>query len=571
MPLNIDEASRIAWKDTLRDGAAPAAYMRADEFGQTDSTPDERDTLAREMQKLKIRKRRGAELQEQMRSQEKLNMDSGVAVLEGKNNAAARSFVLLRRSESDAASQRESATRHRVRFMDDTGSFIESRTYDLLVPDYPGSSRNETTQYRSLDPLLRKNPVDKRLVFRRIMIFSLIAVLLTAGGFIAWKIFFSNNMGSADNGGAQIEATVLDDLAAHKIMIPGEAGTSIYIRELHRSYPVENGFATVEIADHIWYDNIEGITDGTMDIRLTPFLNTSSDSQKPLPEITYTIVIPPSPIQLESPEDLHTVVATTISAINIIVRPGSRVSVNGEDITDTVNSKTGELTYNARPQARGDNVYDFVVRSPYCRDSTLQVILYREPQEIPLDLAAGTYGTTNKDVMKVTARTLPGASVEVTSPYTDLNITNLSTTGEFTFNAVFDHIGDNTISIVATFPGRKPSVVDHTVYYVPSVDDYTRKAWALDAKNYGDLLSRINVLASNNQVYVIKGIVKSLISEKPQMAIINSSDDGKSQPVMVENKSKKKWVVGQYYRIYADAYSTYNGMPHLIARFSYDK
>ena len=32
-PLNIDEASQIAWKDTLRDGGASTAYLRADEFG----------------------------------------------------------------------------------------------------------------------------------------------------------------------------------------------------------------------------------------------------------------------------------------------------------------------------------------------------------------------------------------------------------------------------------------------------------------------------------------------------------------------------------------------------------
>ena len=141
-PLNIDEASRIAWKDSLKDGAAPTAYLRADEFGQTDSTPDERDTLAREMQKLKVRKRRGAELQQRMMSDDTKNSDSGVAVLEGKSNTSARSLVLLRRSESDAASRRESETRHKVRFMDDTGSFIEARTYDPLVPDYPGDLEN---------------------------------------------------------------------------------------------------------------------------------------------------------------------------------------------------------------------------------------------------------------------------------------------------------------------------------------------------------------------------------------------------------------------------------------------
>lgn len=571
-PLNIDEASRILWKDSLKDNAAPTAYLRADEFGQTDSTPDERDTLAREMQKLKDRKIKGIQLQQRMRDTPSPHDDSGVAVLEKKSDSSAQSFTLLRRSVSDAAARQESATRHRVRFMDDTGSFIEARTYDPLIPDYPGGeNRRQQKNYRSADPLIRKSSTDKRALFRNLVVISIIIAVLAGAGFLVWKVFLSNNNQPHDNGDALIEASMLDDLSAHRIQIPGENGTSIYIKELHKSYPVEDGFATVEVADHIWYDTLQGVTDETMQVTLTPFLKTSSDTQKPLPVISYMIDIPPSPISLETPENLRTVVATTMSAIKIVVRPGSRVTVNGEDCSDTVNSRTGEMTYNATVQPIGDNIFNIVVRSQYCRDNTLQVILYREPQEIPLDLAAGTYGTTNQDVMKVTATTLPGAFVEVSTPYSDMDISQLSTSGKFTFNAVFDHIGDNHIIITASYPGKKPSVVDHTVYYVPSVDVYTRKAWAMDARNYGDLIDRINVLSEKNQVYVIKGIVVSQVSEKPQMVIINSSDDGKSQPVVLENKTKKKWTVGEYYRVYADADLMYNGMPHLLARFSYDK
>ena len=37
----------------------------------------------------------------------------------------------------------------------------------------------------------------------------------------------------------------------------GEDGQQIYIRELHTSYIVTGGFATVEVADHIWYEEIK--------------------------------------------------------------------------------------------------------------------------------------------------------------------------------------------------------------------------------------------------------------------------------------------------------------------------
>ena len=112
------------------------------------------------------------------------------------------------------------------------------------------------------------------------MIISFIAGLLGGAGFLVWKIFLSNNNQPHDNGGALIEASMLEDLSAHRIQIPGENGTSIYIKELHKSYPVEDGYATVEVADHTWYDTLEGITDETMEVTLTPFLKTSSDTQK---------------------------------------------------------------------------------------------------------------------------------------------------------------------------------------------------------------------------------------------------------------------------------------------------
>ena len=58
-PLNIDGASRLLWKDTLKDGGPSASYLRADEFGQVDITPDARDQLAGEMPGGTLERRAG--------------------------------------------------------------------------------------------------------------------------------------------------------------------------------------------------------------------------------------------------------------------------------------------------------------------------------------------------------------------------------------------------------------------------------------------------------------------------------------------------------------------------------
>lgn len=576
-PLNIDEASRVAWKETLNDKGPSSAYLRADEFGQMDTTPDARDELAGEMQDLKKRKREGAELQDRLSREAAARPASDVVITEEpvvssrrarRAEAPVHAVRVQPASRNDQTRRQESEIWHKVRFMDENGVFAESRTYD----PGPVGVYHEGTGSWPLAGAYKGSaaPAEKNHSVLKFLLILLIVGALGAGGYFAYRQFFPVG-GKATNQEAVVTASLLDDLAAHTILIPGEEGTTIYIRELHTSYVVVDGFATVEVADHTWYDNLEGALDETMEVTLTPFLKTSSGKQTPLDPVIYTISIPISPISLETPDALRTTVSTTMAAIKIRVRPGSRVTVNGDDYSDTVSSETGEMSYNATVQPIGDNVFNIAVRSQYCRENTISVILYREPQEIPLDLAVGTYGTTDQKIMKVTATTLPGAYVEVTTPHSDLNITDLNTTGKFSFNAVFDKIGDNTISISSSYPGMRTSVVNHVVYYLPPASEYTRKAWPLTADGYSELLSNIQVRIANSQVYVIKGVVQYSVSEKPQMVVINTSEDGKSQPVLVQNYTKTTWEVGHYYRIYADAFSTYNSMPWLNGRYSYNK
>lgn len=568
-PLNIDQASRFAWKDSLKDGGASTTYLRADEFGQTDQTPEPRDALAREMHDLKQRKQRGSELLERLQSESQAPSSERVITEEGAEESPSgtiqKTIVVKQVSESGLRSRRESELRSRVRFMDENGAFVESRSYDPLIPQ----------SFRSTeDSLPRKGrylPRKKHRILQTVLI-VLAALALSVGGYFVINHFASTAVAVKENApGVVVNAGLLDDLSAHTVLIPGAEGSTIYIRELHASYVVSDGFATVEIPDHIWYDNLEGSLDETMEVTLTPFLKSSSGRQTPLDPIHYTITIPLSPIELESPDSMRTTVSTTMASIKIKVRAGSHVTVNGKDYSDTVSSVSGEMVYNATIQPIGDNPFTIVVRSQYCRDNTITVIFYRARQDIPLDLAVGTYGTTDRKTMRVSATTMPGAYVEVITPYSDLNITELDTTGKFTFNAIFDKIGDNTISIIASYPGKKPSQVDHVVYYLPPADEYTVKAWPLSADGYAELLSNISVRAEKNQVYVVKGIVQYVVSDKPQMVVINTSDDGKSQPVLVQNYTKTKWEVGKYYRLYADAYNTYNGMPWLNARYTYLK
>ena len=581
-PLNIDGASRLLWKDTLKDGGPSASYLRADEFGQVDITPDARDQLAGEMQELKKRKHEGAERQRRMSRNSSSRPEPEVVVTEDSAEYTRRvhrveepvtAIRVQPVSRNEKVRREQSEIWNRVRFMDENGAFVESHTYDPVPTGGYGYSQG-TGSWHLAGPLSKAvvPAPEKKKGFLKILLVLLMVILAGTGGVFGYRYLSSQNKPDY-NKDAIITASLLDDLPAHTILIPGEEGTAIYVRELHASYVVMDGFATIEVADHTWYDNLEGALDETMDVTMTPFLKTASGKQTPLPLITYPITIPISPISLESPEGLYKEVSTTMYSIRFTVRPDSRVTINGDDHSDIVNDDTGEVVYNAPVHPKGNNTYAISVRSRYCRENTITVTLYREAQEIPLDLAVGTIGSTDKNVMKVTATTLPGSDVHILSEHSDFDISELNTTGKFSFIAIFKEIGENTITITSAREGKKTSVVNHKVYYVPRPEEYTPKAWALTPEGYSELLNNIKVRAEKHQIYVVMGIVKDVINQKPLRVVINTSEDGKSQPVVVEcpEQSKFRWETGKYYRIYADVSGVYDNMPVLIARYSYTK
>jgi len=57
------------WRSSLKDDQRGKEYIRVNDEGQAQATPDPRDTLAQEMSELKVRKATGRELQRQLREE----------------------------------------------------------------------------------------------------------------------------------------------------------------------------------------------------------------------------------------------------------------------------------------------------------------------------------------------------------------------------------------------------------------------------------------------------------------------------------------------------------------------
>ena len=596
------------WQGQLKD--TPKTFIWVDENGQAEDTLDYRDTLASEMVDLQKRKREGEVRQQRLRAEtaERGYAPSSRSVRTTSNRGTFFSAMpdnpdatlrpvdpsLVENTDDVAPDARHiyssafRGNRQQVQRTRERNPYAYGGTQRLMTLDDAYESQpvydgfHDTSEYlpeyqrtdeyeNSMTMRSTKGWSPRRVGMRSVMLAGLIISTVLVIGWLVWTVFlpmFNANQNST-RGAVTITPTIRNDLAAHTITIPGVDGERISIRELRTSAIVTGGVATFDVLDHIWYDNYEDFLQDSMTVTLTPYLITETGKQKPLDTITYDIDIPLSPIDLITPDSPYKVVSTAMYTIVFNVSEGSKISVNGEDYSDLVNTEGGKVNYNATVQPIGENVFNIVVRSQYCRENSITVTLYREKQDIPLDLSSDIYSRSNDNVMTVRATTIPGAVVNVVSPHSDLDITNTATDGSFTFKALFDKIGDNTIIITADYPGKKQTRVEYTVYYVPSIDVYSRKAWDI-VTQYNDLMDNIDLRKNNNQIYVCIGKILSIETTKPQRAFMECTTKDGTVTVYIENSTQTTWNEGQSYRLFADAYGMYSSKPWLIARYTYD-
>ena len=598
-----------AWQLELEDRDRKNTYVRVDETGEQETTNDPRDTLASEMADLKSRKIMGEQKQRMLREEAarrgmapsgrsvRTTSNRGTffsayddpdtalrpvapeLVEEGEVAPDARRVVPVKYRTTYSSSQPEDEvygygnTRRIVNIQHpDESETVYDGYHDTsaYLPSFANQDEYENSM-RLKNAALSRKP--RRHSGRRILRFLVLLGMMGVAGWLA--VAFVIPMLTADQNVDERTAVVLptirDDMAAHTVTIPGEDGQRITIRELRTSAIVTGGVATFDILDHVWYDNYEDYLQDTMTVTLTPYVITDSGKQQALEPIHYEIDIPLSPIELSTPDSPYQVVSTALYNIVFYVREGSTVTINGEDYSDLVNTEGGKVSYNATVQPIGENNFEIRVRSQYCRENTLTVTLYREKQEIPLDLASDIASTNDDGFMTVRGTTLPGAVVKVLSPYTDLDMAIPAVDGSFSFVAKFDKIGVNTIIITADYPGKATTRVEHNVTYVPNVDIYSRKAWSMKDM-YTNYMDNLSTRVANQQIYICqKAIVTSIETTKPQRAFVNVGTEESPMLVYVENGSRTTWEVGKCYDLYGDAYGMYDSKPWLIVRYTYEK
>ena len=533
--------------------------------------PDVKDRLAKEMQSFHVRRQHGEERQRRILRE---NAERGVTATGTLSGTRTTQLYEEPRADESVNSIPEGVTR--------PGARPARRAYDL--PDI----NNDQNEFEGSDsPVLFADPQPepapsyavKPRKLRHTRTFGLrvilpyLALLLAICGLVAagWLIIFRpimNKREQPEESKVEITATIQDDMVAHRIRIPADDGSQIYIKELRRSYIAVGGYAEVTVPDYTWYELNSDIESPTMDVTLTPYLRTSAGEQRLMDVITYTIDIPLSPLTLVSPDTTWLEVSTSPVNIQFRVAQNSTVFINGEDFSSFVNTQDGLISYNATVLAKGDNTFNIVVNCQYYRQNAITLTIYRAPQDVPLELSQTLGDTSAQQLMTIRGTTFPGATIKILSDYEDLDTSLLNTTGEFSFKAKFSKIGTNTITIVAERNGLS-TTLNKDVYYVPYSSTYTPKAWPMNAAGYLDYLNNIDVRVQRTQIYECIGTITEILSSKPQLALMNTGTEDSERLVLLENMSTDTWEVGKRYRVYADAYGIYDGKPRLVARYTY--
>ncbi len=396
------------------------------------------------------------------------------------------------------------------------------------------------------------------------VVFLCLAVYKLYFWFDAWRL--ERMYTSGDKTAPDVEEITLEDgRIGHAITFYGDDGHSIFIKELDQSFLLTGGLTRIEVADSSWFMEKPEEAEAAV-ITMTPLLESENGDVAELPPLELTIRVPESPLTLISPTSDFQEVVNSIYSLQLQVVPGSKVLVNGEDVTDVVDY-AGLLSANISV-GYGDNNISILVETANHRQTRRDVVLFREPQDIPLEPSLNIAKTSSKDTMSISGTIDPSATLVVDTEHVQDSI-RISQDGSFSFKAKFTTIGDNTVTFRAQKPGLTDSVVSVHVNYVPSLNDYSRKAWKMDYKN---LL--LTYRQWYGKIFKCVGPVVEIIQDETPLLVMNVGTEDAPEYVILDNASKvASPSVGTTYTAYADVAGNGNYFysnvycPRLTARY----
>lgn len=415
-------------------------------------------------------------------------------------------------------------------------------------------------------PRERKTPL-QHLLTLIIALFTLGA--LAVGGYKLWTWVYNYQLERLYTRGDYTptiaEVTLSDLRAGHSVAFYGQDGDQIFLPEMNQSLSISGGVARMEMADSDWFGPSVADVDYA-DITLSPMLISETGHKTILPKVNFQISVPQAPLSITSPASDRITVVTSVYPLILNVVPGSTVFVNGQDVTNSID-RSGYLSTNVSVEPIGDNVVTLIVRTPRHRETRKEIIFYREKYEIELELDTTVSDQSPSRTMAVTGKTEPGAIISVDTDYMEESLSMDMETGRFSFIARFSTIGDNVVRFRASKEGKQDAVISFTVNYLPSLAEYSARAWAMD---YDQL--KLMFEQWNGRVFQCTGELIDTFVDGDRTYVVMDVGREDQQLIILENRSSTTSPsLGRRYTAYADVDGQHmyksQYYPRLVARY----
>ncbi len=414
---------------------------------------------------------------------------------------------------------------------------------------------------------------------------------------------FASHEGLPNDGIPTVERIMINGQTWHRITFFGEDGERILVDDPVRSLSIEDNKAVLLLDDSSFIPETdvntqndeeetqeteiqeEGATQeegsttyvsdgGYVRVALKASLFTEDGEEKPLYVEPYNIPVPLSPLKLVYPTDPDLVVEYTQVFVKIKTNPGSRVIIDGVNLTDEVDSSGFvEKFVNLK---EGLNEIEIVTETTKHRTNTEYVYVTRPDQDVSIELNSPNSSHSEQEIW-IEGTTEEDATIYVDTLHLSADVSYEGTveddeTGEirktFKFRYVLSSYGWNEIEINATTADGRTSKLIHRVERDPDHREYTKQAWNI-LDNYDWLSASTEALVG--KIFSCKGVVVSREdTDTDRLYLFNVGTSSQAKYIILKYSGKQDIKVGETYDIYADVVGTYRNYPMLTARFVYD-
>lgn len=405
------------------------------------------------------------------------------------------------------------------------------------------------------------------LNYLRFLTFLLVLVLFVFG---AYRLFlYLNGIFMADHESAaqitataNVESTIFEGNPVQRIIV--HTNTGEVVETLGRRFPVQNGKAEMMFENaflHSRFPSAESQNGVEITLEITIYKEGIAAYKETL---NFIMEMPPAPLTLIQPEQGQAIVDNETYRLVFDVSEGSSIFINGDDFSDLLDD-SGRFKKDMAVPDVSESTYEILVIKRGFKDTTVNIVLKREEQIVPLTLEMELPITTEDDTVRIRGTTHPGAVIT-----TDFELVGEPTvnpeTGAFLIQVKSERPGLSAGVLTSTTADGQQSQTDIVIFRTISEAEYTRRAWK---PNFAELVA--NPTIHNGQIFLFTGNVSEVLlyGEKNVFTVNVSDDPTIPQLILVEYWGQFEFEPSESIRVFGNRWGNHNGMVKVLAPFIY--